>query len=133
MYTPQAGTRAKDKFKIIRCSVIRMSDFLKGLASILGVSPDETDRYRPQQPSWGVKFFVFRSGGVDMKSVDEGFLPHTIIEQSSYNRSWRRYISQSCPPHRHCWFVASRMPNSTRVLEDGIRGQCWQPEDIHGA
>jgi len=74
VYTPHAGTRAKDRFKIIRCSVIRMSDFQKEMANALGVGPDKTDGYRPQQPQWGVKFFVLRSGGVGIKSIDEGLI-----------------------------------------------------------
>ena len=45
VYTPRAGPLARDKFKIVKCSVFRMSDVLTEIERIMGLNPGEGIEY----------------------------------------------------------------------------------------
>lgn len=45
VYTPDAGTMAKDKFRIVGCSVCRMADAYSQIEAVLGLDPGEGKEY----------------------------------------------------------------------------------------
>ncbi|KAH9917479.1 uncharacterized protein B0H18DRAFT_883790 [Fomitopsis serialis] len=93
LYTPYAGTRARDKFGVVRCAVIRMSDFLNTMADAMGVRPGAVDRLRTEQPEWGVKFFIFRSAP-GMTSIDKGHTSSSPRPQEHLTISLRRCYTE---------------------------------------
>ena len=123
MYTPTAGPRIRDKFRLTRVSVVSMSAFL---SSFDGATRLEMDRAVSNTGSGGdgntIVFFIFRmcaemrttllgtggslsfrdwlSDGVLIGVVFVGHVATNWMDHKPYIREWRREINADHPPGR---------------------------------
>ncbi|KZT66486.1 hypothetical protein DAEQUDRAFT_758711 [Daedalea quercina L-15889] len=107
VYTPHAGTMAKDKFKIVKCSVFRTSDVYREVERILRLDPGEGVEYcegllqdQPKVEIPLVSFLILRFADGVSPWLDRDTIMTLRLERTEYNQDWRRDISKDSPPTR---------------------------------
>lgn len=76
MYTPNAGPRAADKFKIVKCSVFSMSAVLAKLEGLMGLDPGEGAMLlgpEDSEENTDIRYFIHRiCAGMDPTMLGNG-------------------------------------------------------------
>ncbi|KAH9841137.1 uncharacterized protein C8Q71DRAFT_440672 [Rhodofomes roseus] len=105
VYAPNAGPLAKDKFKIVKCAVVRMADAYSEIERTLQLNRGEGREYCEgllrDQPQVGiplVSFVILRFGEGVTAWLDRDTIMALRFEQTPYNRNWREEINKESPP-----------------------------------
>ncbi|EPS96993.1 hypothetical protein FOMPIDRAFT_92538 [Fomitopsis schrenkii] len=102
VYTPNAGPRAADKFKIVKCSVFSMSAVLAKLEGLMGLDPGEGAMLlgpEDSEENTDIRYFIHRiCAGMDPTMLGNGWVRKDYLKHWQYDPNWRQKINKDVPP-----------------------------------